>query len=376
MGPALDAASPRAACRLAQRARESTDPDELVATRRDSHSYRSGKTQSRSSSGRTCRRPTLIEHAIARGEGVLGARRTADRRHAPAYRPLAERQVLRQRAFERATHRLGRGEPADRSPTASTRFGIASAPIFPNAKRTSLDCYVGADERYRLPLRVYTEFAWHSLFAHHLFITPETARRDFTPEFTVVDAALFKADPARDGTRTRNVHPGELCAPDHPDRRHALRGRNQEVDLHGDELSACRCATTLPMHCSANVGAKGDVAILFGLSGTGKTTLSSDPHRPLIGDDEHGWSADGVFNFEGGCYAKVIRLSPTAEPEIWAATHRFSTVLENVVYDQTRARSTSIRKRKPRTRARPIRSSSFPTSCRRASRPSARRSSC
>jgi phosphoenolpyruvate carboxykinase (ATP) len=196
------------------------------------------------------------------------------------------------------------------------------------------DCYVGADERYRMPLRVYTEFAWHSLFARHLFITPEHPVLDFTPEFTVVDAALFQADPQRDGTRSSTFILVNFA------RRIVLIGGTRyageikkSVFTVMNYLLPLREA--LPMHCSANVGKQGDTAIFFGLSGTGKTTLSSDSHRPLIGDDEHGWSDDGIFNFEGGCYAKVIRLSPTAEPEIWAATNRFSTVIENVVYDET-----------------------------------------
>ena len=201
----------------------------------------------------------------------------------------------------------------------------------------SLDCYVGADERYRMPLRVYTELAWQSLFARHLFIRPERSERDFAPEFTVVDAALFAAEPARDGTRT-----GTFILVNFERRVILIGGTRYAGEIKKSIFTVMNyllpLRETLPMHCSANVGANGDVAILFGLSGTGKTTLSSDSRRPLIGDDEHGWSADGVFNFEGGCYAKVIRLSATAEPEIWAATHRFSTVLENVAYDEaTRA---------------------------------------
>jgi phosphoenolpyruvate carboxykinase (ATP) len=196
----------------------------------------------------------------------------------------------------------------------------------------SLDCYVGADERYRVPLRVVTEFAWQSLFAHHLFIVPEMPPADFSPEFTVVDAALFEAAPTRDGTRTSTFILVNF------ERRIVLIGGTRyageikkSVFTLMNYLLPLR--DTLPMHSSANIGKDGDVAVFFGLSGTGKTTLSADSRRQLIGDDEHGWSTEGVFNFEGGCYAKVIRLSKTAEPEIWAASHRFSTVLENVVYD-------------------------------------------
>ena len=189
-----------------------------------------------------------------------------------------------------------------------------------------------------MPIRVYTEFAWHNLFAHHLFITPEKRIENFTPEFTVVDAALFAADPQRDGVRSSTFILVNFA------RRIILIGGTKYAgEIKKSVFTVMNyllpLRETLPMHCSANVGNKdGDVAIFFGLSGTGKTTLSSDPHRPLIGDDEHGWSSEGVFNFEGGCYAKVIRLSPAAEPEIWAATNRFSTVLENVAYDEeTRA---------------------------------------
>ena len=197
----------------------------------------------------------------------------------------------------------------------------------------SLDCYVGANERYRLPVRVYTEFAWHNLFARDLFIVPETPPQDFVPEFTVVDAALFQADPQRDGTNSST-----FILVNFAKRMILIGGTKYAGEIKKSVFTIMNyllpLRDTLPMHCSANVGQDGDVAIFFGLSGTGKTTLSADSTRPLIGDDEHGWSADGVFNFEGGCYAKVIRLSQAAEPEIFAASHRFGTVLENVVYDE------------------------------------------
>ncbi len=196
----------------------------------------------------------------------------------------------------------------------------------------SLDAYVGADPKHRLPVRIITELAWHNLFARNLFIVDDNAE-DFTPEFTVIDAAQFNADPKRDATRSSTFILINFA------RRIVLIGGTRyageikkSVFTIMNYLMPLR--NVLPMHCSANVGTEGDVAVFFGLSGTGKTTLSADAKRMLIGDDEHGWSDEGVFNFEGGCYAKAIRLSQSAEPEIWNATHRFGTVLENVVYDE------------------------------------------
>jgi phosphoenolpyruvate carboxykinase (ATP) len=195
-----------------------------------------------------------------------------------------------------------------------------------------LDAYVGADSRYRLPIRVITEAAWQSLFARNLFIVPDDVPEDFEPEFTVVDAARFQAEPARDGTRSPTfilVHFGRRMV--------LIGGTRYAGEIKKSVFTIMNYLMplrgVLSMHCSANVGPEGDVAIFFGLSGTGKTTLSADTNRPLIGDDEHGWSGEGVFNIEGGCYAKVIKLSQKAEPEIWAASHRFGTVLENVVFD-------------------------------------------
>ena len=200
----------------------------------------------------------------------------------------------------------------------------------------SLDCYVGADPRYRLPVRIVTEYAWHSLFSRDLFIDTADHEESFSPEFTVVNVPLFEADPARDGTASATFILVNLA------RRMILIGGTRYAGETKKSMFTVMnylmpLREVLSMHCSANVGQAGDTAIFFGLSGTGKTTLSSDPHRPLIGDDEHGWSNDGVFNFEGGCYAKMIKLRQEAEPEIWAASHRFGTVIENVVLDpQTR----------------------------------------
>jgi phosphoenolpyruvate carboxykinase (ATP) len=196
-----------------------------------------------------------------------------------------------------------------------------------------MDTYVGADERYRLPVRVITEYAWHSLFSRNLFITPDVPPADFVPEFTVVDAAEFVADPARDGTRS-----GTFIFVNMARRIVLIGGTRYAGEIKKSVFTIMNylmpLRDVLSMHCSANVGKSGDTAIFFGLSGTGKTTLSADSNRPFVGDDEHGWSADGVFNFEGGCYAKVIKLSQKAEPEIWAASHRFGAVLENVVVDE------------------------------------------
>ncbi|MGH8014926.1 MAG: phosphoenolpyruvate carboxykinase (ATP) [Candidatus Zixiibacteriota bacterium] len=196
------------------------------------------------------------------------------------------------------------------------------------------DCYGGADPKYRLKVRVITEYAWHSLFAKSLFISPASREelKDFEPEFTVVSIPSFQADPEIDGTRTQTfIIPNfekKICLIGNTGyggeiKKTIFTVLNYHLPLKG----------VLSMHCSANVGPKGDSALFFGLSGTGKTTLSADPKRRLIGDDEHGWSDNGVFNFEGGCYAKVINLSAEAEPQIYACTQRFGTILENVVFD-------------------------------------------
>ena len=196
------------------------------------------------------------------------------------------------------------------------------------------DTFVGADPKYRLPIRVINELAWHSLFARTMFISNTTEDTPHQPEFTIINFPSFQADPQRDGTRSPTF---------------ILMDFSQKLVLIGGTSYAGETKKSgftlmnyllpqkgvMSMHCSANVGAAGDVAIFFGLSGTGKTTLSADPERRLIGDDEHGWSDDGVFNFEGGCYAKVIKLSEEAEPDIYRTTKMFGTILENVVFDES-----------------------------------------
>jgi phosphoenolpyruvate carboxykinase (ATP) len=196
------------------------------------------------------------------------------------------------------------------------------------------DCYAGADQNYRMPIRVITELAWHSHFARNMFMLPKTAEeyRRHVPDFTVVCAPSFKGIPQIDGTPANTFivvnFEARLCIIGNTAYAGEIKKSiftilNFLLPLEG----------VMPMHCSANIGGDGDTAIFFGLSGTGKTTLSADPQRQLIGDDEHGWSDEGVFNFEGGCYAKVIQLSPTAEPQIYACTRKFGTILENVPYD-------------------------------------------
>ena len=201
------------------------------------------------------------------------------------------------------------------------------------------DLYAGADATYRLPIRVISTYAWHNLFARNMFIRPtaEQLAKGHEPAFTVLHIPDFEADPALDKTRSGTF---------------VMLNFGQKLAMVGGTSYAGEVKKTiftvmnyilptkgvLPMHASANIGEAGDTAIFFGLSGTGKTTLSADGSRTLIGDDEHGWSDSAVFNFEGGCYAKVIRLSAKHEPEIYAASRRFGTVLENVVIDpKTRA---------------------------------------
>ena len=196
------------------------------------------------------------------------------------------------------------------------------------------DCYVGADPEYRMPIRIITDKAWQSLFARNMFITIENRDelKKHVPGFTLIASPSFKADPRIDGTRTETAMIINFA-----ERMAIVAGSSYGGEIKKTIFTVLNfmlpIRDVLAMHCSANVGNGGDVALFFGLSGTGKTTLSADPKRALIGDDEHGWSDEGVFNFEGGCYAKVIRLSCEHEPQIYACTRRFGTILENVVYD-------------------------------------------
>ncbi|MCY7398617.1 MAG: phosphoenolpyruvate carboxykinase [Sphingomonas bacterium] len=196
------------------------------------------------------------------------------------------------------------------------------------------DLFGGSQPEYRVKVRVINELAWHNLFVRTMLVRPEAAELDsFVPEYTIIDLPSFKADPARHGCRSETIIAVNL------EKKIILIGGTAYAgEMKKSVFSLLNFLLPpqgiMPMHCSANIGPNGDTAIFFGLSGTGKTTLSADPKRTLIGDDEHGWSDTAVFNFEGGCYAKMIRLSAEAEPEIFATSKRFGTVLENVVMDE------------------------------------------
>jgi len=195
------------------------------------------------------------------------------------------------------------------------------------------DCYAGADETYRLPVRVVTEKAWHNLFARNMFIQPDDKELPgFKPAWTVLQAPSLEADPAKDGTTS-----GTFIVVNIARQLVLVGGSGYAGEIKKSIFSVMNYLLpprdVLPMHCSANIGPEGNSAIFFGLSGTGKTTLSADSARTLIGDDEHGWGPNGIFNFEGGCYAKTINLTREAEPEIFETTGTFGSIIENVVMD-------------------------------------------
>jgi phosphoenolpyruvate carboxykinase (ATP) len=276
----------------------------------------------------------LYEEAVRRGEGVIAAEgplvcRTGQHTgRSPNDKFFVEEPSSQGRIAWGAVNR----------PLDPTQFRALSADFFASLGGKTLyvqDCSAGADPQYRQPVRVITEYAWHSLFARNLFIAgPAGAVAAGEPALTVIDSPSFKADPARHGTRSEVVIAVNLA-----ERLVLIGGTSYAGEIKKSVFTVLNYVLpltgVLSMHCSANVGRDGDVALFFGLSGTGKTTLSSDSDRRLIGDDEHGWSDRGVFNFEGGCYAKTIRLSAEAEPQIYATTRRFGTVLENVAVDPT-----------------------------------------
>lgn len=279
----------------------------------------------------------LYEEALRRGEGLLAADGPlACRTGQHTGRSPNDKFIVREPSSEREIAWGAVNRPMEVAQFETLYQDLTKS--LEGADLFVLDCCAGADPAYRLPVRVISEYAWHSLFARNLFIRgAHPAGEPRAPQFTVIDSPSFRAQPARHGTNSEvvialNFARGLVL----------VGGTSYAGEIKKSIFSTLNFLLprrgVLPMHCSANVGPTGDVALFFGLSGTGKTTLSSDPERRLIGDDEHGWSDRGVFNFEGGCYAKLIRLSAAAEPQIFATTRRFGTVLENVVVDEdTRA---------------------------------------
>ncbi|HZA93279.1 MAG TPA: phosphoenolpyruvate carboxykinase [Gemmatimonadales bacterium] len=275
--------------------------------------------------------PTLIEHALRRSEGSLtdkGAFAAVTAPHtgrSAKDKFLVDDPGLADRIWWEKNARLDAA--AFERLQEDVRGYLDAREVFVQ------DLFAGADPAYRLPVRFVTPNAWHALFVRNMFLRALPAElAQFRPGFTVLHAPEFQADPARHGTRS-----GTFIVISFAKRVVLIGGTRYAGEMKKSIFTALNYLLpdqgVLPMHCSANLGPAGDTAIFFGLSGTGKTTLSADPGRQLIGDDEHGWSDRGVFNFEGGCYAKVIRLRADTEPEIYAATQMFGTVLENVVLD-------------------------------------------
>ena len=285
--------------------------------------------------GKVVRNPTtalLYEHAVARGEARIGegGPLVVDTGLHTGRSPR-DKFVVREPGSEERIWWDG-NQPFSEDAFERLREKVAGY-LGREATLYVVDAFAGADPAHRIAVRVVTTHPYHALFAKTMFIDPTDAERaEFEPQALVLHAPALEASPADDGTRA-----GTFIVL-HPSRTEVLVGgtfyageiKKSIFTVMNDRLPL---EGVFPMHCSANVGGDGRVAVFFGLSGTGKTTLSADPARQLIGDDEHGWSENGIFNFEDGCYAKVIRLSPEAEPQIHACTRRFGTILENVVVD-------------------------------------------
>jgi phosphoenolpyruvate carboxykinase (ATP) len=273
----------------------------------------------------------LIEHVIRRGEGKLTASGAVDVETGQhTGRSAEDKYIVRDGETDRA---IWWDNAKEMSEEQFDRLLADFINFAPHKELFVQDLYAGADGAHRLNTRVVTEYAWHSLFIRHLLRRPDAVElNSFVPDFTVVDLPSFRAAPLYHGTRSETV-----IACNFSKRIVLIGGTSYAGEIKKSVFSFLNyilpAKAVMPMHCSANVGRDGGSAVFFGLSGTGKTTLSADPSRELLGDDEHGWSEKGIFNFEGGCYAKTIRLSKAAEPEIWQASNRFATVLENVVID-------------------------------------------
>ncbi|MDY8110257.1 phosphoenolpyruvate carboxykinase [Fulvimarina sp. 2208YS6-2-32] len=276
----------------------------------------------------------LVEAAVRRGEGELtahGALNVTTGKHTG--RSAKDKFVVRDEATEDAIWW------DNNKPMTPAAFAALREDFIAHARGKDIfvqDLIGGADPANAIKVRVVTEFAWHALFIRNLLIRPATeALADLVPEMTIIDLPSFRADPERHGCRTETVIGCDL-----ENLVVLIGGTSYGGEMKKSVFTALnyRLPKTgvMPMHCSANVDDAGNSAVFFGLSGTGKTTLSADPARTLIGDDEHGWGEEGIFNFEGGCYAKTIRLSQDSEPEIFGTTRKFGTVLENVVLDANR----------------------------------------
>jgi phosphoenolpyruvate carboxykinase (ATP) len=275
----------------------------------------------------------LVEHAVRNGEGVLAADGplvVTTGKHTG--RSARDKFIVRDSATGSAVWWGKTNVPMTPEHFANLKADFLAA-LGEKDKLYVADLFGGSQPEHRVNVRVINEFAWHNLFIRTLLVRPTAAELDgFVPEYTIIDLPGFRADPARHGSRTETV-----IAVNFTEKLILIGGTAYAGEMKKSVFGILNYLLptrgVMPMHCSANIGADGKTAVFFGLSGTGKTTLSADASRTLIGDDEHGWSDTAVFNFEGGCYAKMIRLSPEAEPEIYATTKRFGTVLENVVVD-------------------------------------------
>ena len=274
----------------------------------------------------------LVEHAVLRGEGRLSSDGAImARTGVHTGRSVQDKFVVDE---PETTADIWWGKINQRLAPANFELLVAGVRGYLDKQTLfTQDLYAGATPEYRVRIRLVTTHAWHALFARNMFIRPEPADLvGFEPDYVILHAPHFPADHAAWGLRTTTA-----VALSFAQKLIVIAGTEYAGEIKKSIFTVMNYLLpgkgVLPMHCSASVGADGDSALFFGLSGTGKTTLSSDPSRQLVGDDEHGWTPLGIFNFEGGCYAKVINLRRDAEPEIWAATHRFGTVLENVVAD-------------------------------------------
>jgi len=273
--------------------------------------------------------PTLYEQIIARHEGILShlgpivVRTGHHTGRSPNDRFVVEEPSTKENIW---WGKINRPYPAEKFDQLHRRMALQlqTQDVYVQ------DCFVGSDPDYRLPIRIISQYAWHSLFARNMFVqATEEELATHVPEFTVINIPYFHAVPKVDQTNSETFIVVNLAK-----KLVLVGGTSYAGETKKSMFSVMNYLLpdkgVMPMHCSANIGADGETALFFGLSGTGKTTLSADSSRTLIGDDEHGWSDNGIFNFEGGCYAKLINLSPTAEPEIYETTRRFGTILENV----------------------------------------------